>query len=68
MTITDNRGEVIAINARDKKINITALEEINITAPIINLNGRVIIGGPLKVTGGSSLFGGNTIPDYQPLG
>jgi hypothetical protein len=67
MTITDNRGEVIAINARDKKINITALEEINISARTINLNGKVNIGGSLKVSGGSSLFGGNTIPDYVPL-
>lgn len=68
MTVTDNRGETIEIDAEKGKINITARSEVNINAPTINLNGNVNIGGHLNVSGGSSLFGGNTIPDYEPLG
>jgi phage baseplate assembly protein gpV len=68
MTITDNKGEIIEIDAEKGKISITARNEANINAPVINLNGDVNIGGSLNVSGGSSLFGGNTIPDYQPLG
>jgi phage baseplate assembly protein gpV len=61
---TDNKGEVIQIDAKNNKVDVTTSKEANITAPTINLNGNVNIGGHLKVSGGSSLYGGNTIPDY----
>jgi phage baseplate assembly protein gpV len=66
MTITDNKGEVIQIDARNNKVDVTTSKEANITAPTINFNGNVNISGALNVSGGSSLYGGNTIPDYCP--
>jgi phage baseplate assembly protein gpV len=74
LTITDNKGETIHIDAQNKKIDITANKEINLNVPTVNINaskvnikGDLNVGGHLTTNRGSSLYGSNIIPDYRHI-